>query len=99
MDTRRNATLDLAAILRSRHISIEEIASATRIGAFYLRAIEEGTLEKLPGHFYARSYIRQYARAIDFDENELLQDFDLLPAPPEEIAPQPSFLVGAVRWR
>ena len=32
-----------------------------------LRAIEAGEFQKLPGGVYSTSYIRQYARAIEFD--------------------------------
>jgi cytoskeletal protein RodZ len=37
-----------------------------------LKAIECGEFKKLPGGIYNTSYIRQYAKAIDFDESELL---------------------------
>lgn len=59
-------------VRRKRGISLEQIAEETKIGVRTLRAIEDGNFDKLPGGIYNTSYIRQYARAIDFDEQELL---------------------------
>ena len=63
----------LAAVRESRGVSLEQIAGSTKINIFYLKAIEVGEVDKLPGSFYTRSYIRQYARAIDYDEEDLLE--------------------------
>lgn len=64
--------LGLATIRQNRGISLEQIAESTKINIRSLRAIEGGEFEKLPGGIYNTSYIRQYAKAIDFDEAELL---------------------------
>ena len=61
-----------SSIRQSRGISLQEIAEATKIGVRSLKAIESGEFQKLPGGIYNTSYIRQYAQAIDFDEDELL---------------------------
>ncbi len=71
----QNSPLALSAIRRDRGISLEEIAAATKIGVRSLEAIERGEFRKLPGGIYDTSYIRQYARAIDFDEAELLRAY------------------------
>lgn len=63
---------DLAMMRRRKGVSLQEISQATKIGVNYLRAIEVGEFAKLPGGIYSTSYIRQYARSIDFDEFELL---------------------------
>ena len=62
----------IAAKRREKGISLEQIAAATKIGVRSLQAIESGEFSKLPGGIYSTSYIRQYARAIEFDEFELL---------------------------
>ena|SRR6266542_5726128 len=67
-----NGTLSLAAIRSSRGITLEQIAESTKISTRSLRAIEDGEFKKLPGGIYNTSYIKQYARAIGFDESELL---------------------------
>ena len=67
-----NSILGLATIRRNRGISLEQIAASTKISMRSLKAIECGEFKKLPGGIYNTSYIRQYAKAIDFDESELL---------------------------
>jgi len=67
-----NSILGLATIRQNRGISLEQIADSTKISVRSLKAIELGAFEKLPGGVYNTSYIRQYAKAIDFDEVELL---------------------------
>lgn len=63
---------ELATIRHNRGISLEQIAASTKISVRSLDAIERGDFRKLPGGIYNTSYIRQYARAIDYDESELL---------------------------
>ena len=67
-----DSILGLASIRRNRGLSLEQIAQNTKISVRALQAIEEGEFKKLPGGIYHTSYIRQYARAIEFDESEIL---------------------------
>ena len=67
-----DSILGLATIRRNRGISLEQISESTKISMRSLRAIESGEFQKLPGGIYNTNYIRQYAKAIDFDEAELL---------------------------
>jgi cytoskeleton protein RodZ len=53
-------------------ISLESIAENTKLSVRHLQAIESGEFRKLPGGIYDTNYIRQYARAIGFDEAKLL---------------------------
>jgi cytoskeletal protein RodZ len=64
--------LGLATIRHNRGITLEQIAESTKISIRSLEAIERGEFRKLPGGIYNTSYIRQYARAIDYDESALL---------------------------
>ena len=66
------SVLGLSTIRRNRGISLEQIAETTKIGVRSLEAIERGDFHKLPGGIYNTSYIRQYARAIDYDESAIL---------------------------
>jgi cytoskeletal protein RodZ len=70
-----NSVLGLATIRKNRGITLEEIASVTKIGIRTLEAIERGEFRKLPGGIYDTSYIRQYARAIDYDEDAILAEY------------------------
>jgi cytoskeletal protein RodZ len=64
--------LGLSKIRRNRGISLEQIAQSTKISVRCLEAIEQGEFAKLPGGIYNTSYIKQYARAIDYDEGAIL---------------------------
>ena len=56
----------------AKSISLDTIAASTKLSVRQLQAIESGDFRKLPGGIYNTNYIRQYARAIGFDETELL---------------------------
>jgi cytoskeletal protein RodZ len=56
-------------------MNLEAIAQSTRIASHYLAAIEAEEFEKLPGGVYNTSYIRQYARAIGYNEIALLDQY------------------------
>jgi cytoskeletal protein RodZ len=56
----------------SRGISLLQIAADTKLSVRMLGAIEDGEFQRLPGGIYDVNYIRQYARAIQFDEIQLL---------------------------
>ncbi len=64
--------LALSTIRKNRGITLQQIAEATKISVRSLDAIERGEFKKLPGGIYSTSYIRQYARAIDYDESAIL---------------------------
>jgi cytoskeletal protein RodZ len=66
------SVLGLETIRRNRGISLAQIAESTKISVRSLEAIERGDFRKLPGGIYNTSYIRQYARAIDYDEGTIL---------------------------
>jgi cytoskeletal protein RodZ len=66
------SVLGLPKIRRNRGISLEQISQSTKISVRCLEAIEQGDFGKLPGGIYNTSYIKQYARAIDYDESALL---------------------------
>lgn len=60
-----------------KRISLEDIQRKSRLSLEYLRAIEEGRIEKLPPG-YERIYLRRYAQEIGLDVEEVLRDFDLM---------------------
>lgn len=73
-----------------RNRSLAEIARETCISARYLQAIEEDRPSLLPGDFFHRSFIRQYAQVLEFDEREIRRILDAV-GPPAEIDPIASF--------
>jgi cytoskeletal protein RodZ len=72
-----------AALRESRGVDLECIARATKINTRYLRAIESADFQVLPGGVYDTSFITQYARAIEFDEQKLLAAYRKVQGPPE----------------
>ena len=56
-------------------LSLEEIQSITKIQKRYLNAIEEGNYELLPGNFYTRAFIKNYAEAVGLHGDELLEEY------------------------
>jgi cytoskeletal protein RodZ len=82
-----DSILGLASIRRNRGISLEQIAESTKISVRSLNAIEHGDFRKLPGGIYNTSYIRQYARAIDYDETVLLAFYHRETSPEASAAP------------
>jgi cytoskeletal protein RodZ len=81
----QDSVLGLATIRQNRGISLQQIAEATKISVRCLQAIELGDFRKLPGGIYNTSYIRQYARAIDYDEAAILAVYHERMTPPETI--------------
>jgi len=56
--------------------TLEDIQETTKIQKRYLIAIEQNDFQSLPGKFYARAFIKEYAQVLDLDVNELLQGLD-----------------------
>ena len=82
-----NSVLGLSTIRRNRGVSLEQIAESTKISIRSLEAIEQGNFRKLPGGIYNTSYIRQYARAIEYDEAALLAFYTREMARSEAVMP------------
>ncbi|GLO66061.1 MULTISPECIES: helix-turn-helix domain-containing protein [Oceanobacillus] len=81
--------MDVGAKLKearlSSGVSLDSLQETTKIQKRYLVAIEEGNLHILPGKFYARAFIKEYATAVGLDPNELLEEHrEELPSTEEE---------------
>ncbi|MCU0228953.1 MAG: helix-turn-helix domain-containing protein [Bryobacterales bacterium] len=72
---RRQSVPEVAVERSRRGVTLEQIRETTKIGLFFLQAIENGEFHKLPGGIYSTSYIRQYAQAAGVDANPLLQHY------------------------
>lgn len=60
-----------------RGISLEEIASATRIGTRFLGAMENEQWSQLPGGVFNRGFVRSVAHHLGLDEEALLAEYTL----------------------
>lgn len=56
-------------------ISLEQLQSMTKIQKKYLIGIEEGNYDLMPGKFYARAFIKQYAEAVGLSPEELFEEY------------------------
>jgi len=87
---------DLVEWRKRNGVSLSAISAATKISQRYLEAIEGGKFNRLPGGVYNLSYLRQYAQAINYEEDDLLEYYRSMvapetPAPPVPEAPQKWF--------
>jgi cytoskeleton protein RodZ len=57
-------------------LTIEDIAARTRIKAGFLNAIERGHFELLPGPFFARTFLRTYARELGLSPADIVSEYD-----------------------
>ncbi|MEI9976120.1 MAG: helix-turn-helix transcriptional regulator [Ignavibacteriota bacterium] len=75
--------VDLTGWRKRNGISLSAIAEATKISVRYLEAIERGKYTSLPGGAYGVNYVRQYAEAIHFDAQLLVEQYRKKTAEPE----------------
>ena len=57
-------------------LTLDDLQQATKIQKRYLIAIEDEKFDELPGDFYVRAFIKQYANTVGLNGNELLQEYD-----------------------
>ncbi|RXK30836.1 hypothetical protein A6g_04590 [Bacillus velezensis] len=56
-------------------MSLDELQAATKIQKRYLTALEEGNYDVIPGNFYVRAFIKQYAEAVGLDSDQLFEEY------------------------
>ncbi|MCY7468321.1 DUF4115 domain-containing protein [Bacillus safensis] len=56
-------------------MSLEDLMAATKIQKRYLLAIEQGNYDIIPGKFYVRAFIKQYAEAVGLNPEQLFEEF------------------------
>jgi cytoskeletal protein RodZ len=65
----------------ARGLSLEQLQNLTKIQKRYLIGIEEGNYSMMPGKFYVRAFIKQYAEAVGLDPEEIFEQYkDEIPA-------------------
>jgi len=62
-------------VRETKGLTIEEVASKTRIRTDFVRALEEGNFAKLPDQVFARGFVRSYARSLGLDEEDAIHRF------------------------
>jgi len=58
-----------------RGISLETIASVTNVGIELWQALERNDFSRWPSGIFARAFVRDYARAVGLDADEVVDEF------------------------
>lgn len=58
----------------SKGLSLESLQETTKIQKRYLQAIEKNEFQVLPGKFYTRAFIREYASAVGLDPEVVMEE-------------------------
>lgn len=74
--TRQNPGDILRQAREKREWSQAEVARKLNLTVSSLNNLENGAFDKLPGHTFARGYIRAYAKLMDMDQAPLVEAFD-----------------------
>ncbi|MGM9926318.1 MAG: helix-turn-helix domain-containing protein [Bacillus sp. (in: firmicutes)] len=56
-------------------LSLDDLQNITKIQKRYLVGIENGNYEMMPGKFYVRAFIKQYAEAVGLEPEEVFEQF------------------------
>jgi len=59
----------------AKGMSLDDLQEATKIQKRYLVGIEEGNYSMMPGQFYVRAFIKQYAEAVNLRPEELFEQY------------------------
>lgn len=58
-----------------RGISLDEIATATKISTRNLRALEDEKFQQLPGGIFNKGFVRAYAKFLGIDEEQMVAEY------------------------
>ncbi|MNZ34346.1 Cytoskeleton protein RodZ [compost metagenome] len=56
--------------------SVTQVAAQLNLTEHSLRQLEQGNFDQLPGHTFARGYVRAYAKLLGMDQAQLVSAFD-----------------------
>lgn len=74
--TRTNPGETLRQARESKNWSLPDVALRLNLTVTSLTHLEAGDFDKLPGHTFARGYVRAYAKLLDLDQAALVSAFD-----------------------
>ncbi|WP_433749924.1 helix-turn-helix domain-containing protein [Falsibacillus pallidus] len=60
----------------SKGFSLDDLQAVTKIQKRYLVGIEEGNYDMMPGKFYVRAFIKQYAEAVGLEPDALFEEYE-----------------------
>jgi len=94
----------LAEARQAQNLTPADVARQLKLSVWQVEALESGRFEQLPGPIFVRGFIRNYARLLKIDPNELLRALgDRIPqsAPRTAAAPSPDIpfpVASRQRW-
>ncbi len=65
-----------------RNLELDQISKELRISGRFLEAMEADRFDKLPGGVFTKSFVRQYARQLGLDEQEMAASLERMLNPP-----------------
>ncbi|MCK9222500.1 MAG: DUF4115 domain-containing protein [Limnochordia bacterium] len=74
---------------QKKGITLEELEQITKIRSKYLRAIEEGDFEVIPGEVYLKGFLKSYAEAVGVEGRNVLAWYEQIKgpdSPPDTVA-------------
>ncbi|GLZ85815.1 hypothetical protein Pres01_18660 [Metapseudomonas resinovorans] len=74
--TRANPGETLRQARVSKDLSLGEVARHLNLTEHAVRQLEAGDFDQLPGHTFARGYVRAYAKFMGMDQAALVAEFD-----------------------
>ena len=63
-------------VRETKGLTVDDVASKTRIRTDFVKALEDGNFAKLPDQVFARGFVRSYARSLGLDEDDAIHRFD-----------------------
>jgi len=74
--TRANPGDTLRQARENKGWSVAQVAGQLNLTEHSLRQLEQGSFDQLPGHTFARGYVRAYAKLLGMDQAQMVQAFD-----------------------
>ncbi|MCJ1885549.1 helix-turn-helix domain-containing protein [Pseudomonas sp. LA21] len=74
--TRANPGDTLRQARENKGWSVAQVAGQLNLTEHSLRQLEQGSFDQLPGHTFARGYVRAYAKLLGMDQGQMVQAFD-----------------------
>ncbi|MBL41815.1 MAG: hypothetical protein CMM49_04040 [Rhodospirillaceae bacterium] len=66
---------DLKIARNRKGLKIEDVANSIRISSIYIKAIEEGRFDDLPGETYIVGFIKTYSKYLGLDQDIIYEQF------------------------
>ncbi|MGY4534204.1 cytoskeleton protein RodZ [Pseudomonas sp. TE3786] len=74
--SRSNPGETLRKARENKNWSLADVAAQLNLTAQRLSQLEAGQFDQLPGHTFARGYVRAYAKLLGMDQTLIVQEFD-----------------------